>query len=149
MIHLKRVPSIIKIKLNWDIKTKKGKKLSWYRTQLDNQILRWQVFYNRGSQPFLTRIPQNQNEPSSRTPKSKLTSSRIPKTPFVSLLLGLFWYELYFRAPPTNCLRTPWGTRTPGWEPLLYNITNKIGISYKFQNKGLILEFITTKLFFT
>ncbi len=81
--------------------------------------VRLQLFRPGGSQPFLTRVPPNQNEPSSRTPKSKLTSSRTPKTSFNSLLLGLFWYELYFRVPPMNCLRTPRGTRTPGWEPLI------------------------------
>jgi hypothetical protein len=48
------------------------------------------VISTRGSQPFLTRVPPNQNEPSSRTPKSKLASSRTPKTSFNSLLLGLF-----------------------------------------------------------
>jgi hypothetical protein len=62
----------------------------------------------------------------SRTPKSilshfaypqiKIDPLYLPQNPFYLHFVGLFWYDLILWVPPANCLCTPRGTRTPGWE---------------------------------
>ncbi len=100
----------------------------------DNNSLTYKVslqeicFQNKGSQTFGICVPITQKSTPLCTPESNLTPWRTPKTPFVSLLLGLFLYELYLRVPPANCLCTPRGTRTPGWEPLHWSRTRVLSL---------------------
>ncbi len=57
-------------------------------------------------------------------PQIKMNPLCVPPKLLFFSFVGLILIELYFGVPPTNCLRTPRGTRTPGWEPLssIYNI---------------------------
>ncbi len=67
-----------------------------------------------------------------RTPKSKFYPSAYPqirivcpsRTPKSKILPKRASFECFFefRVPPDILSRTPRGTRTPGWEPLVYGI---------------------------
>ena len=69
------------------------------------------MFYNSVSQPFLSCVPP---EPICHT----------MSTPMLMILKKYNVTQVIikcFHVPPAVCLRTPRGTRTPGWESLFYN----------------------------
>ena len=76
----------------------------------------WTVVYNSVSQPFLSCVPP---EPICHT----------MSTPMLMILKKYNVTQVIikcFHVPPAVCLRTPRGTRTPGWESLVYNIKHII-----------------------
>jgi hypothetical protein len=45
-------------------------------------------------------------------------------------------YEHYFRVPPTGPPRTPRGTRTTDWEPLVYSIGEHMAVRLSASHTG-------------
>ena len=81
------------------------------------QTLQWAVIvYNSVSQPFLSCVPP---EPICHT----------MSTPMLMILKKYNVTQVIikcFLVPPAVCLRTPRGTRTPGWESLVYKTITDI-----------------------